>query len=78
MISYVIVFKDEPIARGGDGSFGARRMFKCPPNHGIFTQLTNVVKQDDFFFANPGKTFLILFSTCKSCNYMISTKALFK
>ena len=69
MIGYVIVFKDEPITRGCDGSFGARRMFKCPPNHGIFTQLTNVVKQDDFFFANPGKTFPTLSGASQKLSY---------
>ena len=58
MFNLTNCFQDEPIQRGGDGTVGSRRMFKCPPNHGIFTQLANVVKQEDFFFANPGRTFL--------------------
>ena len=40
---------------GCDGSFGSRRLFNCPPNQGLFAQLNEVIKYDDFLFANPGK-----------------------
>ena len=57
----ICLLQDEPIQQGCDGSFGSRQMFKCSPNHGVFTQLANVVKQEDFFFANPGRN-----NQCKS------------
>lgn len=40
---------------GCDGTFGDRKIFSCPPNQGIFAQLSDVVKYEDFLFANPGK-----------------------
>lgn len=40
---------------GCDGTFGDRKIFSCPPNHGLFAQLNDVVKYEDFLFANPGK-----------------------
>jgi hypothetical protein len=52
----ICFIQDEPLPDGGgDGSFGRRRMFHCPRDHGIFTPISNVVKFDDFMFVNPGE-----------------------
>merc|ERR1712029_625942 len=49
------ILMDEPLVHGGcDGTFGDRKIFSCPPNHGLFAQLNDVVKYEDFLFANPG------------------------
>lgn len=49
---------DEPLLHGGgDGTFGRRKIYQCPKDHGIFTPLQNVVKFDDFMFVNPGFNF---------------------
>ena len=59
--SFIIYFQDEPLLHGGcDGSFGTRKLFNCPPNQGLFAQLNDVIKYDDFLFANPGKKISIL------------------
>ena len=52
---------------GCDGSFGSRRLFNCPPNQGLFAQLNEVIKYDDFLFANPGKIRLFNFITSQYC-----------
>ncbi len=55
------ILQDEPIINGGcDGTFGNRRLFRCPPNHGLFAPMHDVVKYDDFLFANPGKRTLLM------------------
>ena len=50
---------------GCDGSFGSRKLFTCPPNQGLFAQLNDVIKYDDFLFANPGKNSHLLLNTRK-------------
>ena len=54
--THIHFLQDEPLMNGGcDGSFGSRKLFNCPPNQGLFAQLNDVIKYDDFLFANPGK-----------------------
>ena len=56
IIETFIFLQDEPLQRGGcDGSFGNRRLFSCPPNFGLFASMNDIVKHEDFLFANPGK-----------------------
>ena len=60
-VNNLYTFQDEPLLHGGcDGSFGTRKLFNCPPNQGLFAQLNDVIKYDDFLFANPGKKISIL------------------
>ena len=58
----ICLFQDEPIQGGGcDGSFGNRRLFRCPPNCGLFAPMNDIIKHEDFLFANPGLLFALLY-----------------